>query len=36
MTLPPSMRAARFEEVNEPLQIEDMPVPQIQEDEVLV
>ena len=25
MTLPPSMRAARFEEVNEPLQIEDMP-----------
>jgi alcohol dehydrogenase, propanol-preferring len=36
MTLPSSMRAARFHEVNEPLRIEDVPVPEIQEDEVLV
>ncbi len=27
MTLPSSMKAARFEEVNEPLQIEEMPIP---------
>jgi propanol-preferring alcohol dehydrogenase len=30
------MKAARFHEVNEPLRIEDVPVPEIQEDEVLV
>jgi alcohol dehydrogenase, propanol-preferring len=31
-----SMTAARFHEVNEPLQLEEIPVPEIQEDEVLV
>lgn len=36
MTLPSRMKAARFAEVNEPLQIEEIPVPEIQEDEVLV
>src|SRR5919202_2178512 len=36
MTLPSNMKAARFHEVNEPLRIEDVPVPEIQEDEVLV
>ena len=36
MTLPSRMKAARFEEVDQPLQIEEMPVPDIQEDEVLV
>lgn len=36
MTLPSRMKAARFEEVNEPLQIEEVSVPEIQEDEVLV
>ena len=36
MTLPSRMKAARFHEVNEPLRIEDVPVPEIQEDEVLV
>jgi propanol-preferring alcohol dehydrogenase len=33
---PESMTAARFYEVNEPLQLEEVPVPEIQEDEVLV
>lgn len=28
MTLSSSMRAARFEEVNEPLHLEEMPVPE--------
>ena len=31
-----NMTAARFHEVNEPLQLEEIPVPEIQEDEVLV
>ena len=31
-----NMTAARFHEVNEPLQLEEVPVPEIQEDEVLV
>ncbi|MDQ4063075.1 MAG: alcohol dehydrogenase catalytic domain-containing protein, partial [Actinomycetota bacterium] len=31
-----NMRAARFREVNNPLQLEDIPVPGLQEDEVLV
>src|SRR5215212_8358615 len=30
------MKAARFYEVNEPLRIEEVPVPEVQEDEVLV
>lgn len=34
--VPASMRAARFHEVNEPLQLEEIPVPEIEEDEVLV
>jgi propanol-preferring alcohol dehydrogenase len=33
---PTSMTAARFHEVNEPLQLEEISVPEIQEDEVLV
>ncbi len=33
---PTNMTAARFREVNEPLQLEDIPVPGIREDEVLV
>ncbi|CAA9446317.1 MAG: hypothetical protein AVDCRST_MAG14-380 [uncultured Rubrobacteraceae bacterium] len=33
---PTSMMAARFHEVNEPLQMEEVPVPEIREDEVLV
>ena len=33
---PTSMTAARFHEVNEPLQMEEVPVPEIREDEVLV
>ncbi len=33
---PNSMTAARFHKVNEPLQLEEVPVPEIQEDEVLV
>src|SRR4051795_11031964 len=33
---PTSMTAARFHEVNEPLQMEEVPVPEIWEDEVLV
>lgn len=36
MTLPSNMTAARFYEVNEPLRLEEVPVPEIQEDEVLV
>src|ERR671933_38328 len=36
MTLPSDMKAVRFHEVNEPLRIEDVPVPEIQEDEALV
>lgn len=36
MTLPSSMKAARFYEVGEPLKIEEIPVPEIREDEVLV
>src|SRR5215203_1839803 len=35
-TLPSKMKAARFHEVNEPLRIEEVPVPEVQEDEVLV
>jgi alcohol dehydrogenase, propanol-preferring len=34
--VPASMRAARFHEVNEPLQMEEVSVPEIREDEVLV
>ena len=34
--IPTNMTAARFREVNEPLQLEDIPVPGIREDEVLV
>jgi propanol-preferring alcohol dehydrogenase len=34
--VPTSMRAARFHEVNEPLQMEEVSVPEIREDEVLV
>jgi len=33
---PNNMTAARFHEVNEPLQLEEVPVPEIREDEVLV
>ncbi len=33
---PASMTAARFYEVNEPLRLEEVPVPEIQEDEVLI
>ena len=35
-TLPSEMKAARFHEVNEPLRIENVPVPDVEEDEVLV
>ena len=35
-TLPSKMKAARFYEVNEPLRVEEVPVPEVQEDEVLV
>ncbi|HET7479064.1 MAG TPA: alcohol dehydrogenase catalytic domain-containing protein, partial [Rubrobacteraceae bacterium] len=31
-----SMTAARFYEVNEPLRLEEVPVPEVQEDEVLL
>jgi propanol-preferring alcohol dehydrogenase len=34
--LPSKMKAARFYEVNEPLRVEEVPVPEVQEDEVLV
>ena len=33
---PESMKAARFYEVNEPLRIEEVPVPEVREDEALV
>ena len=33
---PQSMKAARFHEVDEPLRIEEVPVPEVREDEVLV
>lgn len=36
MTAPSSMQAARFHEVGEPLRIEEVPVPEVREDEVLV
>lgn len=36
MSIPAKMKAARFFGVNEPLRIEEVPVPQIKEDEVLV
>lgn len=36
MALPSSMRAARFYEAGEPLRIEEIPVPEIREDEALV
>jgi propanol-preferring alcohol dehydrogenase len=35
-TLPSKMKAARFYKVNEPLRVEEVPVPEVQEDEVLV
>jgi len=36
MTIPKMMKAARFYEVNTPLRIEEVPVPEVKEDEVLV
>lgn len=36
MTIPQTMKAARFYEVNSPLKIEEVPVPEIKDDEVLV
>ena len=36
MSIPKTMKAARFYEVNKPLMIEEIPVPEIAEDEVLI
>ncbi|WP_216829837.1 zinc-dependent alcohol dehydrogenase [Alkalihalobacterium elongatum] len=36
MEIPQKMKAARFYNVNEPLKIEEVPVPQLKDDEVLV